>query len=134
MTISYIELAATTDTRKQELKHRYFFDCACNVCTDGGVRDVDLGCLSEAVNPLCKAEQQQLTLLRYLDAVCSHMQLCATLPRVLQPKRGRGLQKVRSSMHSTRTQNVCQKPLWELSAPVHAQEAAVMMPWPGGRQ
>lgn len=64
VTISYIELAASTDARRAELQPRYFFDCQCKLCTDGLERDLELGRLADSVNPMLKEQQQQLTQLR----------------------------------------------------------------------
>jgi len=41
LTISYIEIAATTAARRLELQERYFFHCTCPMCTDSDRHEAD---------------------------------------------------------------------------------------------
>eukprot|EP00667_Euglena_gracilis_P009170 EG_transcript_9299 len=60
ITISYVEVAASTDVRQEQLKSRYFFDCSCELCQDVE-RDVAVGQLAAGVDVAAPNVQRRLS-------------------------------------------------------------------------
>eukprot|EP00668_Euglena_longa_P001374 GGOE01001629.1.p1 GENE.GGOE01001629.1~~GGOE01001629.1.p1 ORF type:complete len:449 (-),score=94.06 GGOE01001629.1:108-1454(-) len=60
VTISYVEVAASTDARQSQLKTRYHFDCDCQLCCDVE-RDAAVGLLANNANVGDPAVRQRLS-------------------------------------------------------------------------